>query len=280
VQTQKKEENMKKKILSLGICVALAATMVMGCSGSSEESEETTTETKEKITIGTSSVAVDMANSGVEYLEGMGYEVEVIVFDDYFLPNEALVEGEIDANLYQHEPFLDSYNEENGTDIIMLEPKLWNYWSGIYSVKADTIEDLPDGGKVALGEDASNISLDLQKLDSVGIITLTDEEKDLYDIADIVENPHNYEFVTADHTKYLNMEDYTLLVGSSNTMASYGVDPTEHLLKSFFDESVCHGMCILPENEDAQWVKDLMEAYTSDEAKAAIPESAGFIAEF
>lgn len=183
-------------------------------------------------------------------------------------------------SMYQHEPFMDSYNKEKGTDIVMLEPKLWNFWNGLYSVKADSIDTLPDGGKVAVAEDASNLDLDLKRLQEVGIIKLTDEKKDLYDIADIVENPHNYEFVQADHTKYANMEDYTLLTGSSNTMAASGVDPTKHLLYRFDDETLAHGMCVTAENKDADWVKDLMKAYTSDSAKKHIPESAGFIPVF
>lgn len=268
---------MKKRILSALLCGAMLAGMLVGCGAKEEAPVE---ETKTKLVIGTSSVAIDMAESGVEYLENMGYEVEIKVFDDYFLPNQALVEGSLDANLYQHKPFLDMYNEEKGTDIVMLEPKLWNYWSGLYSVKADTIEELPDGGKVGIPEDAANLDLDLKRMEEVGLIKLTDEEKELYGIADIVENPKNFEFVQADGNKYFNMDDYTLITGSSNTMAAAGVDPTEHLLKAFVDDSLAHGMCILPENAETQWAKDLMEAYTSDEAKAYIPESAGFEAVF
>lgn len=269
---------MKKKLFLTVIVIAMAVSVLMtGCSGGGQGTE---TGKKEKIIIGTSSVAVDMARSGVASLEEKGYEVEIVVFDDYYLPNQALVEGGNDANLYQHEPFMDMYNDEKGTDIIMLEPKLWNFWSGLYSVKANSIESLPEGGKVAIAEDASNLDLDLRRLEEVGLIKLTDEEKERYDIADIVENPHNYEFVQGDHTKYTNMEEYTLLTGSSNTMAAAGVDPTAHLLHKFVDESLTHGMCIIAENKDAEWVKDLMEAYTSDKARAYIPESAGFIAEF
>lgn len=231
---------------------------------------------KSKIVIGTSGVCTDIAYSGVEALEEMGYEVEIIVFDDYFLPNQALVEGSIDANLYQHPPFLNMYNEEKGTDIIMLDPHLWGYWSGLYSTKADTIEDLPDGGKVGVAKDASNLDLDLKRIQEAGLIKLTDEEKELYDIADIVENPHNYEFTNVDGNKYENMDEYTFITGSSNTMASSGIDPTEHLLMKFQETELIHGMCVLPENKDAQWVKDLMSAYTSDKAKAAVPASAGF----
>lgn len=138
---------MKKRLLSACLCGVMAATMIVGCGGKEKEETSSGEEKKDKIIIGTSSVSVDLAESGVEALEDMGYEVELKVFDDYFLPNEALVEGSIDANFYQHKPFLDTYNEEKGTDIQMLEPKLWNFWAGIYSVKADSIDDLPEDRK-------------------------------------------------------------------------------------------------------------------------------------
>ena len=99
-------------------------------------------------------------------------------------------------------------------------------------------------------------------------------------IADIVENPHNYEFVRGDHSKYLNQDDYTAIIGTSNTMASAGVDPTEHLLEKFVDDSLALGMCIMAENKDTQWAKDIMEAYTSDKAKEAVDPSTGFEALF
>lgn len=240
------------------------------------EKGEANNDKKTKLVIGTSSVSVDLANSGVKALEDMGYEVEIKVFDDYFLPNQALIEGSLDANFYQHKPFLDAYNEENKTDIVMLEPTLWNFWAGIYSVKADSIESLPDGGLVGVATDASNIDQDLRRLQDAGLIKLTDEEKEFYDIADIVENPHNYEFISADHIKYTNMDDYTMIIGTSNTMSSFGVDPTEHLLKSFMDDSLALGMCVANENKDAQWAKDIMTAYTSEDAKKVVDPATGF----
>ncbi|MGN0268205.1 MAG: MetQ/NlpA family ABC transporter substrate-binding protein [Lachnospiraceae bacterium] len=269
---------MKKKLFSVLLCVAMIAAFAAGCSGKKDEGK--TEGEKTKLVIGTSSVSVDLAESGVKALEEMGYEVEVKVFDDYFLPNQALVEGSLDANFYQHKPFLDTYNEEKGTSIEMMEPKLWNFWAGLYSVKADTVEALPDGGIIGVAEDASNLNEDLKRLESLGIIKLTDEEKEMYDIADIVENPHNYEFVRSDHSKYLNMDDYTAIIGTSNTMAAAGVDPTEHLLKKFTDDSLALGMCIMPENADTQWAKDIMKAYTSDKAKEYVDPATGFEAVF
>jgi len=278
---------MKKKILSVVVIIGMLAALLAGCGNSGAKATVAANTTnaaddmaKKKLVIGTSSVSVDLAESGVKALEDMGYEVELKTFDDYFLPNQALTEGSLDANFYQHRPFLDTYNSENNTNIVMLQPTLWNYWAGIYSVKTDSLENLPEGGIVGIATDASNIDLDLRRLQEVGIIKLTDEQKELYDVADIVDNPHNYEFVQADHTKYTNMDDYALIIGTSNTMAASGVDPTQHLLKSFTDDSLALGMCVMPENQDTQWAKDIMTAYTSDSAKQYVAPSTGFTAVF
>ena len=272
---------MKKLVISALALSMLMGTLTAGCSNGSatpSASNNGSDEEKKNLVIGTSSVSVDLAESGVEALEKMGYTVEIKVFDDYVLPNDALVDGSLDANFYQHTPYMENYNESNGTDIVMLQPLLYNYYQGIYSVKADSIETLPDGGVAGIAQDASNIDNDLRLYAEAGIITLADQPNsgNFYTVADIMENPHNYEFVQSDHNKYLNMEDYTVLVGSSNTMATAGVDPTENCLYKEVDDQYAQGISVLAENADTQWAKDLITAYSSEEARANVPASSGF----
>jgi len=265
---------MKKKILGVLMCASLAATLAVGCSSA----KTSTSAKKTTITIGTSSVSKDLAESGRKSLEAMGYKVEIKVFNDYVLPNDALAEGTLDANLYQHEPYMNNYNKSKGTDIIMLQPKLYNYYTGIYSVKADSIDKLPNGGAVGIAQDASNISIQLKQLQEAGIITLSDKPAagEFFTVADIVKNPHGYNFVQSDATKYKNMKDYTLILGTSNTMATAGVDPTKNILKKFVDPTLAEGICVMTKNKDTQWAKDIMTAYTSKEATANVPASSGF----
>jgi len=268
---------MNKKIIGLLLCVLMIGSFAVGCS-SSNSSEKDGSGKKTTIKIGTSTVSKDLAESGKEALEAMGYKVEITVFDDYVLPNDALVEGTLDANFYQHEPYMINYNNSRNADIVMLQPKLYNYFTGLYSVKADSIENLPDGGAVGIARDAANISEQLKQLQEAGIITLSDKPAagEFYTVADIVANPHNYNFVESDHTKYKNMNDYTIVIGTSNTMAEAGVDPTKNILKKFVDNDLTQGICVLSGNKDAKWVTDMMTAYTSDEAIANVPASSGF----
>lgn len=111
---------MKRKIVSLLGCTVMMTMLVAGCgnSGNESDSEEQNGGTKDKIVIGTSSVSKDLAESGREELESMGYEVEIKIFDDYVLPNDALVEGSVDANIYQHEPYMNNYNDSNGRTLL------------------------------------------------------------------------------------------------------------------------------------------------------------------
>lgn len=272
---------MKKVVISALALSMLMGTLAAGCSSGSatpSASNSGSGEEKKNLVIGTSSVSLELAESGVEALEKMGYTVEIKVFDDYVLPNDALVDGSLDANFYQHTPYMENYNESNGTDIVMLQPLLYNYYQGIYSVKADSLETLPDGGVAGIAQDASNIDNDLRLFADAGIITLSEQPNsgDFYTVADIMENPHNYEFVQSDGNKYLNMEDYTVLVGTSNTMATAGVDPTENCIYKKSNDEYAEGISVLAENADTQWAKDLIAAYSSEEARANVPASSGF----
>lgn len=268
---------MKKRILGLLVCVSMAATLAVGCT-STKSTTTSKSEEKTTIKIGTSSVSKDLAESGKKSLEAMGYKVEITVFDDYVLPNDALVQGKLDANFYQHEPYMNNYNKSHSSDIIMMKPKLYNYYTGLYSVKSGSINGLPNGGAVGIAQDASNISIQLKQLEEAGVITLSSKPAtgDFYTVADIVKNPHNYTFVQSDATKYKNMGDYTIVIGTSNTMAEAGVNPTKNLLKKFVDQNLALGICVLSKNKDTKWAKDIMKAYTSKEATANVPASSGF----
>ena len=257
--------NLMKKMKFLAVVMLIAAALVAfaACSSGEEQpaGDDTQAETKTTLRIGTEPVARIMAESAIEPLEEMGYEVEIVMFDDYFTPNVALDEGQIDANFYQHQPFLDNYNKENGTDIVMLAP-CFLYYGGIYSENYDSLDDLKEngvGGTFVIAQDASNQSL---------------EDKDLYGIADIVDNPYEFEFLYMDdNTKYSSRDEFAAYTGSSNTMATFGIDPSENQLYYIDHSSEALGVCVNAEDADTQWAQDLVTAYTSDAAKQYVEEN-------
>lgn len=269
------------KKFGMALLIGILSLGLLSCSGGTSEStpkDSSTAEKKTTIKIGTHPVSRDLANSGVAELEKLGYKVEIVQFEDYVLPNDSLVEGSTDANLYQHEPYMINYNNSNKSDIVMLSPKLYNYYVGFYSDKATSVESLPEGGIVGIATDAANIDNDLRHVQEAGVIKLTEKPTagDFYTVADIEENPKKYEFRQSDHTKYLNIDDYVFYIGTSNTMATAGVDPTKNQIKKFTDNEYALGMSTLEKNKDSDWAKDIMKAYTSQEAISNVPASSGF----
>ena len=246
--------------------------------GTNGDDNNQTSEEKTTLRIGTVSHAYTATEAGVSPLEDMGYEVEIVMFDDFITPDTALDEGSIDANLYQHLTFLNNYNEEHNTDLVFMEPIVYPF-AGLYSVNYESLEDLMAngaGGTIAVASDASNQSLDLQNIEAAGLITLTDEEKELYSIADIVDNPYNFEFVYMDrNVMYNSRDEFAAYYGISNTVYEFGLDPTENLIYyvDYIDNAL--GLCVRAEDADTQWAQDLLTAYTSEEAKQYIRDNNG-----
>lgn len=134
-----------------------------------------------------------MLNLVKDDLKAEGYDLQVIEFTDYVTPNEALESGEIDANFFQHLPYLESFNSEHGTHLasaggIHIEPII------LYSNFYKSLEELPEGATIAIPNDPTNEGRSLLLLESAGLITLKDGaglEATPFDIAD---NPKNLKF--------------------------------------------------------------------------------------
>ena len=153
---------MKRKLISM----LMAAVMIVmtGCGASGQDSKEDDGE-KTTIKLGVRADGLDMAEAIRESVKEKGYELDVTTFDDSIQPNVALEEGSIDVNWYQHKPYLDSYNEENGTDFVMLEPYTHYPLFAMYSSKYDSVEEIPEGATIGLCNDATNQARGLNLLE-------------------------------------------------------------------------------------------------------------------
>ena len=169
-----------------GITSALAA---CGQGGSSASSSEQKT-----IKVGTRADSMDKLAAVTPDIEAAGYKIEAVSFDDSVLPNQALGEGSIDCNWYQHEPYLQAYNKSNGTDFVMVEPKSYAPLFGMYSSKWKSLEELPDGATLGMCSDASNQARGMIMLKDHGLLTLVDGV-DTPTIHDVKDNPKNLQFV-------------------------------------------------------------------------------------
>lgn len=126
-----------------------------------------------------------------------GLTVHTVEFEDYVLPNMALVDGSIDANVFQHKPYLDNYLKSHGGDLVIVG-ETFVYPVGIYSSRIKSIADLPQGARVAIPNDPSNGARALLLLQKAGLITLQSKDNFEYSLADILSNPKKIDFVELD----------------------------------------------------------------------------------
>ncbi|MDO4674509.1 MetQ/NlpA family ABC transporter substrate-binding protein [Campylobacter sp.] len=127
-----------------------------------------------------------------EDFEKEGYELKIVEFSDYILPNKALSAKELDANLYQHKPFLDEYNKNTKSDLVATTPTVIAPMA-VFSKKLKNLNELKDGSKIAIPNDPTNESRALELLEKAGLIKLND--KKLKTPIDIVENPKKLKFL-------------------------------------------------------------------------------------
>ncbi len=270
---------MKKGKLILGLVLGLTLCLgLTACGGDEAATNEGGTEAsaeKDTIVIGTEPSAAPSAECIQPVLEEMGYTVEITYFDDYVLPDTALEEGSIDCNIYQHTPYMEMYNADHGTDLVMAGliayPNL-----GIYSTQYDSLEEIPDGAQVSITNDVSNEDRALRLLQEAGLLTLPEEpdEDGLYSQYDIVDNPKNLEFVSVAETQLVeSLNDVAISVCPSSHILENGLDPQSAFLMEEPNEDAMIGLTIRPEDQDAAWVQDVLEAYRTEEARTAFDES-------
>ena len=196
-----------KKILALTLSAILCLGLLAGCgteggtAATDPASEPTSGATNtpsgelETITVGASSTPhAEILDAVRGELEALGYDLEVVVFNDYVQPNTALADGDLDANYFQHEPYLTTFNSERGTDLVSAgaihyEPM------GIYPGTKSSLDDIAEGDTIAIPNDGSNETRALLLLQDLGYITLADgiDASSNATIEAIVDNPLNLE---------------------------------------------------------------------------------------
>ena len=159
-----------KKITAIILTLVLALSVFAGCGAKTEVA--TTDAALTKIVVGASSTPhAEILEQVKDSLAAEGYELEVVVYDDYVLPNQALADGTLDANYFQHTPYLNSYNANSGTDLV--SAALIHYEPfGIYGNGVADLSELADGATILIPADDSNETRALLLLQQEGLITL------------------------------------------------------------------------------------------------------------
>ncbi|HSX75117.1 MAG TPA: MetQ/NlpA family lipoprotein [Shinella sp.] len=198
-----------------------------------------------------------------------GLTIEAVVFNDYTQPNEALARGEIDANAFQHLPYLESQVAQHGYKIVPVGyTAVWPI--GLYSRKHAKVADLPDGAVVGVPNDPSNEGRALRVLQNEGLIKLKDGTGILATIADIAENPKNLEIKELDAGIVgRSVDDLDAAIVNTDWALKSGLTPENRIAQEPVDDNPYRNfIAVREESKDEPWVKPLVEAYQNDAVKA------------
>lgn len=290
---------MRKTLCVFAATAFLAATLT-GCSQKSgsettaaqttagqtaeAQTEETTAaaETKaagelKKIVVGASPAPhAEILRAAADSLAQKGYELDIKEYVDYIQPNLALESGDLTANYFQHLPYLESFNEENGTKLVSAAAIHYEPF-GIYAGKAASLEELSDGATVAVPNDTSNEARALLLLEAQGLIKLKEGADLTVTKNDIVENPKNlnlYEVEAAQIPRVVEDVDIAVINGNYAIEAGFKVSEALAVEDSQSIAASTYGNVIAVQegHENDEAVQALIEALTSDEVKKFMDE--------
>ena len=177
-----------KKALVLILTLALALTALVGCgkkaddaaadapadTAAATEAADATEETKVIKVGATPAPHAQILEVAKEVLAKEGYDLQIVEYNDYVLPNTATEDGELDANYFQHGPYLENFNEENGTHLVSVAALHYEPMS-VYAGKTASLDELKDGATIAIPNDGTNEARALKLLEAEGLITLKED---------------------------------------------------------------------------------------------------------
>lgn len=265
----------KQNKFLLGLAGLTLAAALVGC-GTKEDSKEDQGKAidENKIVVGvTSGPHEQIAEVAAKVAKEKGLEVELKSFSDYVLPNTSLAEGDLDANSYQHEPFLDTFNKDHDTDLVPVGKTILNPM-GVYSEKYKSFDEIPDGATFGLPNDPTNGARALFVLQEAGYITLKEGAGLTASIRDVEENKKNLKFIeleAAQIPKQLSEVDVAAI--NTNFALEAGINPKkDSILLESTDSPYVNYIVVRAENENDPTIKKFVEAYQSDEVRKFIED--------
>ena len=266
---------MKKGFIAAlaGVCVVTAALSGRGKPAAASEKDTV-------IKVGASVTPhSEILNAAKEELKSKGYDLEVVEYNDYVLPNTALENGELDANYFQHQPYLDNFNEENKTHLVSAVKVHFEPF-GIYGGKTTDLKSLKKGAVVAVPNDTTNEARALLLLQQEGLITLKEGAGINATKADIVENPKNLDIVELEANQLpVRLQDVDMAVINGNYAIDAGLNVADALAieDSEGEAGTAYANVLVVkeghENDDA--IQALYTALCSDEVRTYMEETYG-----
>jgi D-methionine transport system substrate-binding protein len=201
-----------------------------------------------------------------------GLDLRIVEFSDFVVPNQALAAGELEANSFQNQPYLDNQVRDRRLDIVSVGLTV-NFPLGIYSAKHKSWADVPERGTVAIQNDPTNGGRSLLLLRDKGVIKLREGVGFAPTVADITDNPRRLRFVEVDAAQTArSLQDVDAASINTNFAVAAGIEPTSALLREDPKGPYVNLIAVRRADADKPWVKALVEAYHSPEVRQFVLE--------
>ena len=255
-----------KKIIALALAAVMLCATFVSCGDANDE---------KTITVAaTSAPHAEILDQCVAAMAEKGYKLVVRVMDDYIIPNTATEDGEVDANYFQHIPYLESFNAENGTHLVSVAQIHYEPYA-IYAGTTKSLADLADGAKVAVPNDPTNEARALQLLAAEGLITVREGAGLTATKLDIVENLKNLDIVEMEAALLPSvLDDVAIAVINGNYAIANGLKVADALgqesAESEAAQTFANILVVREGNEANEGVAALIEVLKTDAIKAFI----------
>lgn len=258
-----------KKIAVFLLAALLGTIFLAGCGSSGDKAAAGNTK-KELVFSKSQGPYSELFEQAIKpILEKKGYKITAKEMSDLLQADAALNEGEVDFNVEQHTAYMNNFNEKQNGHLAAITP-IPTVPAGIYPGAKTALNQISNGARIAVPNDASNTARAYALLQKAGWIKLA-KDKDLSTVTqqDIVENPYNIQFT---EMKSLNIpavrSDFDFIVITGSIVYNAKIDPSTALLTEDILPHLLLQLVVNDKNKDAQWVKDIAAAYHSDEFKA------------
>ena len=280
-----------KKLVSLLLSGALAVGLLAGCGGGTgtsqtpagnSESPAASTETGSlegtTLKVGaTPAPHAEILEVVVPILAEQGITLEIVQYNDYVQPNNAVEDGSLDANYFQHITYMNDFNDQNGTHLVSAAEVHYEPMS-LYAGKVSSLDELADGALIGVPNDATNEARALLVLQQEGLITLRDGAGITATINDIVDNPKNLQFSEMEAAQLpLRLADLDMAVINGNYAIDAGLSMDDALATESADgeaaQAYVNVLAVKEGRETDPAIQDLAAALCSDEVKTYIEEN-------
>ena len=265
-----------KKILVVALSALLCLGVMAGCGGDNKPADDGQLV---KLKVGASPTPhAEILAQVKEDLKAQGVDLEIAEYTDYVQPNLAVESGDLDANFFQHKPYMDNYNQGKGTNLVALIPVHYEPM-GLFPGKTATIEELADGASIAVPNDTTNEARALLLLETNGLITLREGAGMNATKLDIVDNPKNLDIQEVEAAQLPRvLQDVDMAVINGNYAVQAGLNVTDNAIAkeesdSLAAETYVNYIVVNGDSYDAEVFDKIAAVMTSDETRQWINDN-------